>query len=245
MELDINSIKDSLENIVNYAITHPEPDKILGDAYIGTRESLKQLKGTGANITGLAEFLYVRYIFKSFEKHFKKKLNIISSGKIRYFELEFKNCKIMLSSDIDIQKYFNVSISSKKLQPDVFVGLEYNNSILPTAIIEIKLWRSSGKVENEIVQRFEDIKNHIERQFDSFPFFVFLSLHSKDSPGLNESIENFKNILGETRCLVMRKIVTNFNEIKNIYEGNYPELSINQILERIFKEIEEKISHYK
>ena len=124
----INSIINNFESIVNYALTDPNPDKVLGDAYIKIRERLKQLKGTGTNITGVAEFFYVRYIFKSFERHFGKTLHMKQEIKIKYFELELEKCKIKLSSDIDPQKYFNVSISPKRLQPDLFIGLEHNST---------------------------------------------------------------------------------------------------------------------
>lgn len=239
----INEIMSKFEYFIEKALENAKsnPDKILIDTYYRFRTKFQELTGTGSNITAVSEFLYFEFVKRFLIDSLPiAQFSIYKGKKVRYFFAELKNGKLVLSSDIGIKKYFRVVASSKDIKPDIFIGIEKDGKVIPVAMFEVKLWRPSGKLRTEIVERFRKIKNTLLENNYELPYFVLLSLHSKDKIKINQQINDFKNI--SEKCEVMRKVTSSkeWDSSEGIYKGVI-EGSITEILEKIVVEIKLKL----
>jgi len=235
-----------LDSIVEKALESNKPDDILTKAYFLFIHSLKELKGTGRNITALSEFFYVRYVLKYLEKHLgiKFKTQHPKKRKSVYFIASINKNKIFLSSDISIK---DAGISK---MPDIFVGIKKDEkSIYPIAIFEIKLHQSKKKISN-LITRFlnyqDDLKQNKSNLWnEGLPYFIWLYQNYARYEGQNfdEEFLQFRKSIKNSWLLVNEITKWTSDKYENYIkcynkDSKVPNGSINTILKEIAKKIQ-------
>ncbi|MHA1328524.1 MAG: hypothetical protein ACTSRH_14595, partial [Promethearchaeota archaeon] len=235
-----------LDSIVEKALESNKPDDILTKAYFLFINSLKDLKGTGSNITAFSEFFYVRYVLKYLEKHLGIKFKIQHPEKRKsvYFIAPINKNKIFLSSDISIK---DAGIS---IRPDIFVGIKKDEkSIYPIAIFEIKLYQGKYSI-SRLITRFSKLQNNLKQNKsklgdEELPYFIWLYLRYARYEGQNfdEELLQFGKLIKNSWLLVNEITKWTFDKYENDIKcykkvNKVPNGSINTILKEIAKKIQ-------
>ena len=122
----------------------------------------------------------------------------------------------------------------KNKKPDIFIGIEINEEVIPIAFFEIKI-----KVDN-LDSIIKDINLYLNNFKQPSPFFVTIIFHHKfNQKSDGKDIENYENISKKNR--IMRFNFTNWtvDEISKepIFEGKIEGTPILMIMDEILDEI--------
>ena len=223
------------------------PDEYLISTHFAFREMFNEVKGTGRRIEGFSELWYFLYIKKFLERFLKIEFETIKTVKPKavhhHCETNYKGNKLILSSDISIQTNFKLKIHNNPLtRPDIFIGIKKNNmEIIPLAIFEIKLYQEHAQNIEDVVNRFIEMKDTLNTDNRSPPFFIFLYLQhsqytfSKEKQDeFNIQLERFKNLFGKDMLVINRISKWDKEGYENKIEG-----SIYQIIDKIISLINE------
>lgn len=239
----------TIDNIVEKAFEFEDnqADEYLISTHFAFRETFNKTTGTGRGITGFSELWYFLYVKKFLERFLKIKFMPIKTergGVHHHYEANHKGHKLILSSDISIESNFKLKIhNNSETKPDIFIGIKRNDTeIIPVAIFEIKLYQESPqKIKEDVVNRFLEMKNILNMNDTTLPFFVFLYLqHSqyekkieKKNELFNVQLERFKSSFGKDMLMINRILKWDKKEgYKNKIEG-----SIHHIMGEIVSSI--------
>ena len=228
------------------------PDEYLISTHFAFRETFNKATGTGRNITGFSELWYFLYIKKFLERSLLK-LKFVpirtdsTNGHHHHYEANYKGNKLILSSDISIESNFELKIHTKPdTKPDIFIGIKKSETeIIPVAIFEIKLYQESPQKIEKVVNRFIEMKNTLNMNDTTLPFFVFLYLqHSqyekkieKKNELFNIQLERFKSLFGKDMLVINRILKWDKEGYENEIEG-----SIHHIMGKIVSSIKKSCS---
>lgn len=239
----------SIVNIIEEAIglEDKSPDEFLISLHFSFRQMLKKVTGTARRIEGLSELWYFLYIKKFLEKRLKvqfKTKELRVRDLVHYhFEAPYKDIELVLSSDISLEVNFDLKIhSSRKIRPDIFIGLRKRDmTVIPIAIIEIKLHQEDANNIKEVVNRFIDMRNNLTNQNIPLPYFIFLYMqHSQykfktdKQDKFNVQLERFKGVSTKSRLVVNR-----ISKWEKIFPENKIEGSIYQFMTEVISSLEE------
>ena len=257
-EIAYNRIEDifntSIANIMEEALglEDKSPDKFLIYLHFAFRQILKKVTGTARRIEGLSELWYFLYIKRFLEKRLKvqfKTKQVRTGDLVHYhFEAPYKGNELILSSDLSIEVNFDLKIHpNRKTRPDIFIGLRKRDmTVIPIAIIEIKLHQEDAKDIKKVVNRFIEMRNILTDQSIPLPFFIFLYLqHSqykfkKDKQDkFNVQLEKFRGVSTKSRLIINR-----ISKWEKLFPENKILGSIYQIMTEVSSSLEELSPQY-
>lgn len=241
----------TIDSIIEKAFESEDmcPDEYLISTHFAFREMFNETTGTGRGIEGFSELWYFLYIKKFLEKFLKLKTGfkaiktVASRGVHHHYEADYKENKLILSSDISIESNFKLKIhNNPKTRPDIFIGIKRNNmEIIPVAIFEIKLYQESAQKIEGVVNRFIEMKDVLNVNNTDLPFFIFIYLqHSQyefdkeKQDRFNIQLERFKNLFGKDMLMINRISKWDREGYENRIEG-----SIYHIMDKIISFINE------
>ncbi len=222
-------------------------DEYLISTHFALREKFNKVRGVGRGIVGFSELWYFLYIKKFLEKYLNIQFQVVETKNEtvhNHYEGIYKGNNLILSSDISMDKNFNLKIyKNTRKRPDIFIGIRKSNKrVKPIAIFEIKLYQRNVKKIEEVVNRFKHINNILTENNIVLPFSIFLYLqHSEYRPFIkkaenefNIQFKNFKNLSEKSMLLINRIIRWDKERYDNKIEG-----SIYQIMNKIISFIDE------
>ena len=236
--------KTSINSIIEEAIELEDdsPDDFLISLHFAFKQLLQKSTGTARNVEGLSEMWYFIYIRKFLERYLK--IQFIPKRKhspesVHYhYEANYRRSKLILTSDLSLTTNFGLKIhSNPRKRPDIFIGLrQKDKDIIPIAFFEIKLYQRTSSNVKEVLDRFIQMRDILEIQNISIPFFVFLYLqHSQYQFGKKRKeyfdfqLKQFKKLLPNSRLLVNRILKWDTCFAENEIEGSIYEIMMDII----------------
>ena len=166
----IDNIFQSLDEIVARSLGDSNAESILTDAYFGFWQAIKRKVGTSSQFTGIAEYLFFRYIMRYIERELPTKLQPHQETP---YTFSFRSRNILMTHDIDISKFrleevqkTDVSVHTgrltyrpppKKQRTDIAVFAQTSHALRLLAAFELKIFISTRAALEGDLERLQSL----------------------------------------------------------------------------------------